>query len=438
MHRLVILTVFAALCLPAVPLTARQWTDSTGVFAVEAELIEVSGDNVRLRKADGQVVTVPLDRLSAADRDYVRSVAAREKAAAKPALLTREESIRQKLQQPTKFGFIGTPLYQVLEFLSDQHDVSIQIDRRALDDQGIGSDTPVTAESRQGELGSQLTVVLDPLKLVWVVKHDVLLVTTKEAAGRNVQFQVYKLLRPLEFDKLIADLTRNIAPQSWDSAGGPGSVSAYPPNALVISQTQANLRQIEKHYGDLLAPVRSTVAGKSPGLVGESVAAALEKSTRFEFVETPLTQVFEFLRDRHKLEIKVDEKSLADVGIALDVPITMTVKDVRLCSALSLLLSPLDLVWQANQTGIRITTAETEGKDAQLVLYPVDDLLANSNADALIQVITSTIAPSSWDAVGGAGSIHLGVRGTLDVRQTFRVHRQIAQLLADLRVAKEK
>jgi len=438
MHRLVILTVFVTLCLPVAPLTARQWTDSTGVFTIEAELIEVSGGNVRLRKADGQIVTVPLDRLSAADRDYVRSLGAREKAAAKPLLLTREDAVRQKLQQPTKFGFIGTPLYQVLEFLSDQHDLSIQIDRRALDDQGIGTDTPVTAESRQGELGPQLTAVLDPLKLVWVVKHDVLLVTTKEVAGRDVQFRVYKLLRPLEFDKLIADLTRNIAPQSWDSVGGPASVSAYPPNALVISQTQASLRELEQHYGDLMAPVRSTVAGKSPGLVGESVAAALEKSTRLEFVETPLTQVFEFLRDRDKLEIKVDEKSLADVGIALDVPITMTVKDVRLCSALSLLLCPLDLVWQANQTGIQITTAETEGKEAQLVLYPVDDLLANSNADALIQVITSTIAPSSWDAVGGAGSIHLGVRGTLDVRQTFRVHRQIAQLLADLRVAKQK
>ncbi len=264
MCRIATLAVLVTLCLPAVPLTARQWTDGTGVFTVEAELVEVSGDSVRLRKPDGQVVTVPLDRLSAADRDYLRSAGARGQAAAKPALPTREDAIQQKLQQATKFGFIGTPLNQVLEFLSDQHDVNIQIDRHALDESGIAADSPVTAPSRQGELAANLTAVLDPMDLAWIVKYDVLLVTTKDAAAQDVQTRVYKLLRPLKFDDLIRDLTRNIEPESWDDVGGPASIMAWPPSALVISQTQANHRQIEKHYGDLLTTVRSPVAGKSP------------------------------------------------------------------------------------------------------------------------------------------------------------------------------
>lgn len=438
MCRIVILGILAALCLSAVPLTARQWTDSSGVFTVEAELVEVAGDSVRLRKPDGQIVTVPLDRLSAADRDYARSAAASKRAAAKPAQPTFEDAIRQKLQQPTKFGFIGTPLYQVLDFLSDQHDVNIQIDRRALDDKGIAADTPVTAPSRQGELESTFGAVLDSLDLAWVVKHDVLLVTTKDAAAEDVQPRVYRLLRPLKYDELIGDLTQNIDPQSWDEVGGPASLTACPPCALVIAQTQANQRLIEKHYGDLMTPVRSPVAGKSPGLVGDSLAAELEKATRLEFVETPLTQVVAFLRDRHKLEITIDEKSLADVGVGLNVPITATLKDVRLCSALSLLLAPLDVVWQANQDGIRITTPEAAESNLQLVFYRVDDLLANGQADDLIEAITSTVGPESWDAVGGPGSIHRGVRGTLDVRQTYAVHRQVAQLLADLREAKQE
>lgn len=438
MYRIVILAILITLCLPVTPLTARQWTDSSGVFTVEAELVEVSGDSVRLRKPDGQLVTLPLERLCAADRDYVRSAGAPGQAAAKPALPTREDVLRQKLQQPTKFGFIGTPLDQVLQFLSDQHDVNIQIDRRALDDSGIAADTPVTAPSRQGELGTTFGAVLDSLDLAWVVKHDVLLVTTKDAAAQDLQPRVYKLLRPLEFDDLIRDLTRNIDPQNWDSVGGPASLTACPPCALVIAQTQANHRQIEKHYGDLMTPVRSPVAGKSPGLVGDSVAAELEKATRLEFVETPLKDVVAFLRARHKLEITIDEKSLSDVGVGLDVPITTTLKDIRLCSALSLLLAPLDLVWQANQTGIRIMTPDAAESNLQLVFYRGDDLLANGQPDDLIAAITSTIAPDSWDAVGGAGSIHLGVRGTLDVRQTFAAHRQVAQLLADLREAKQK
>jgi len=438
MYRIVTLAILVTLCLPAAPLAARQWTDSTGVFTVEAELVEVAGDNVRLRKPDGQVVAVPLDRLSAADRDYARSAGASKRACAKPAQPTFEDAIRQKLRQPTKFGFIGTPLDQVLDFLSDQHDVNIQLDRRALDDRGIASDTPVTAPSRQGELESTFGAVLDSLELAWIVKHDVLQVTTKEAAEPDLPPRVYKLLRPLKVDDLIADLTRNIDPESWDRVGGPAAVAAWPPSALVISQTQTNHRQIEKHYGDLMTSVRSPVVGRSPGLVSDSVAAALEKTTRLEFFETPLNQVVDFLRDRSKLDIQVDEKSLADVGVALDVPITMKVKDVRLCSALSLLLAPLDLTWRANENRIQIMTPETEESNLALVFYPVDDLLANSSADALIDVIASTVAPDSWDEVGGPGSMHLGVRGTLDVRQTFAVHRQVAQLLADLREAIRK
>lgn len=55
------------------PLAAapRQWTDSTGTFTVKAELVEVSKGNVVLKKEDGETITVPVDRLSANDRNYL-------------------------------------------------------------------------------------------------------------------------------------------------------------------------------------------------------------------------------------------------------------------------------------------------------------------------------------------------------------------------------
>ncbi len=46
----------------------RTWTDSTGQFKVEAELIRVADGKVELKKADGTVIAVPLDRLSPADQ----------------------------------------------------------------------------------------------------------------------------------------------------------------------------------------------------------------------------------------------------------------------------------------------------------------------------------------------------------------------------------
>jgi hypothetical protein len=49
----------------------RRWTDSTGTHTVEAELVDVVGTTVHLRKGDGQIVTLPVERLSAADQRYL-------------------------------------------------------------------------------------------------------------------------------------------------------------------------------------------------------------------------------------------------------------------------------------------------------------------------------------------------------------------------------
>ena len=49
----------------------RLWTDDSGSFRVDAQLIEVLDGKVRLLKTNGRQSTVPLDRLSQADRDYV-------------------------------------------------------------------------------------------------------------------------------------------------------------------------------------------------------------------------------------------------------------------------------------------------------------------------------------------------------------------------------
>ena len=49
----------------------RLWTDSSGKYQVEAVFVECHDDVVRLRKADGRVVQVPVSRLGLTDADYV-------------------------------------------------------------------------------------------------------------------------------------------------------------------------------------------------------------------------------------------------------------------------------------------------------------------------------------------------------------------------------
>jgi len=58
-------------------LPLRTWVDDTGQFRVQARLIQVLDGRVRLLKTTGRTTTVPLSRLSTADRAYVAQAVAR-------------------------------------------------------------------------------------------------------------------------------------------------------------------------------------------------------------------------------------------------------------------------------------------------------------------------------------------------------------------------
>ena len=76
-----IVLVIGLLLISASPALARKWTSSNGKFSVEADLVEVKGGSVELKKRDGKIITVPLAKLSKADRDFL---AAKAKAKKKP------------------------------------------------------------------------------------------------------------------------------------------------------------------------------------------------------------------------------------------------------------------------------------------------------------------------------------------------------------------
>lgn len=75
----------AFLLAAAVPLHARTWTSSDG-RSLEADFVSKSGDSVTLRlSGGGRVVTLPLERLSAADQEWVKSQAAEPEAGSSSA-----------------------------------------------------------------------------------------------------------------------------------------------------------------------------------------------------------------------------------------------------------------------------------------------------------------------------------------------------------------
>lgn len=175
----------------------------------------------------------------------------------------------------------------------------------------------------------------------------------------------------------------------------------------------------------------------------EKIEAAFKETTQFEFTETPLTGAIDFLKSKHKIEIQLDRKALDDVGIGRDTPITANLKGVNLKSALRLVLRNLGLTYVIKDGVLLITTPEAAESELLTRIYPISDLVLPPNApdgsqpdfDSLIKLIASTVKPTSWDEVGGAGSVTPFPNNlTLVVSQTQEVHEEIEDLLAQLRL----
>lgn len=54
----------------------RKWTDDSDAFSVEAAFLDSDGKTVRLEKTTGDVISVPIGRLSKADQELVRQLTA--------------------------------------------------------------------------------------------------------------------------------------------------------------------------------------------------------------------------------------------------------------------------------------------------------------------------------------------------------------------------
>jgi hypothetical protein len=123
-----------------------------------------------------------------------------------------ERSIERKLSEPVSLTFKDTPLHQVISDLNMLvPGANIALDRLALQEAGIGLDTPLTLAAERIALKSALNVLLDQAKLTYVIRDQCLMITTKEKAMVNqtqeVQEQIaalFQSLRRLQNDLEVA------------------------------------------------------------------------------------------------------------------------------------------------------------------------------------------------------------------------------------------
>jgi hypothetical protein len=401
-----------------------------------------------------------------------------------PAYEGRAAEIAQALARPAACDFAETPLSDVADQLEEMCKISIELDYRALEEVGIGHDTPVTLHIRDVSLGAALKLMLRPMDMTFVIRDEVLLITTPEEAETELVTRIYPVADLVrgrnaedslidgeedapDFEPLMDVITSIVTPTFWEEVGGPGAIDAFPSGeCLVVSQLETGHEEI----ASLLTGLRKLQADEraKPGTpASEALAVAdffepvrpkLRASLKKEvgmmtFAERPLTEVVDILAEKHGVPIRIDRKALEEVGIDPQGQLISARLDGEpLAEALRRMLEPYDLTWMLKHEVIMITTPEEEESELTTLIYPVGDLVGrretvaegdggSSVADELSEAIERSVRPTTWESVGGPGAIELSLlpfAAALVVSQTEEAHQEIADMLAQVRRVRQE
>ena len=196
------------------------------------------------------------------------------------------------LQSKTKAEFKRVPLTEVVDNLKDHHHIQILLDDKVLAAAKIDTATPVTF-SENMTLQSDLDCMLGPIGLADVVTDEVLLITTPEEAKRLVK------------------------------------QGAIDPAARRSPRAAVEAKKIADALRSASAPI--------------------------EFVETPLIDVVDYLKDAHHIDIVLGLSAEKFENIP---DVTMKLHGISLASALHLLLRNAGLTYVVRGEYIFITTPE--------------------------------------------------------------------------------
>lgn len=187
--------------------------------------------------------------------------------------------IRHVLSEPLKengLDFTEEPLENVFGFLQDEYRIPIQIDLPALEDAGLTSEEPLTINLRNVSLQSALRLMLKRKNLTYVIRDEVMIITTPEEAEAQFIACVYDVRDLIgrnqgnkNLTALVDTITSCVARETWAVNGkGAAEIKALQPGLLVIAQTQA----VHEEIGKLLSLIRESMRQPNGEQAGEAGA----------------------------------------------------------------------------------------------------------------------------------------------------------------------
>ncbi len=131
-----------------------------------------------------------------------------------------EQRILNALDEKTELDFADTPLKDVMDYIKERHHIEVQFDQNALKNANPPIDpsqTLITRSLKGVTLRSALKLILSEYNLTYVVKDEVLMITSKDEADKVMVTKVYP----------VGDLVMPIDVLGNGNTGGSGASSGF-------------------------------------------------------------------------------------------------------------------------------------------------------------------------------------------------------------------
>ena len=180
--------------------------------------------------------------------------------------------------------------------------------------------------------------------------------------------------------------------------------------ALPIPKFSSTQSSIPKNFKDLtrerLRMNARLEVKKDPKVL--AIEAKLKDTISLNVDKQPLSEAITFLQNYTGLNVVLDPKALNDEGLTSAAPVSLTVNNVQLKTALKLLLRPLGLTYRVEDEVLLITSP---GSTAQMYphTYYVGDLImpANKGQSNPVAAVANQMGagPNSADGAGAMGQV---------------------------------
>jgi hypothetical protein len=337
-------------------------------------------------------------------------------------------------------------VWDALRHVDEQTEISLWWDEETLSLHGDGRTELVSIPNVKLPLKTALELILSQTGAVYYVDRGRIVISAEPLREKYVM-KAYPLPslggtdpeRENQADDWIDAIMGTMGGFTWNQGRGGGTIEPIP-GGLVIHQTEAVHREIRELLDQFqpAPPISFREALGSKDSRERRLQAALDAPCDWQFVETPFYEAVQQLANRHQVPLVVCRRNLEEGGQDWRAPISLSLKDISLRSALRIFAGQVDCCCILHRGVLQVTTPEDASSRVYTQVYDVRDLVHYEEGDlidfdSLLELVYTIVSPDQWEG-SGPGPIETLNPGWMIFSQTEDVHRETSQLLATIRL----